>query len=208
MGDADAVRAAARLLHSDSDQVRRASMSVLSALALRGDRVVVDAALECIRHDNRLVRCDGLRMITRFASGKDSTIPPAVACCLGDEETEVQRLAGRALRRLLRETTVQCQVQVVQAMAASLRSQTFNPLGCGAERLLVQLAEMGGVDVEEAIMEHLGPGYARFVSKAVKPPNPCPVSSKARTVESLSTEDSDGDGLSSLQGFDSEDLLI
>jgi len=208
-GDAGAMRAISRMITNGSGEVRRAALEALLALAVPGDKATVEAVLPCLRHSDPRVRRDGLRALVRLDSGKDPTAAPAAALCIGDADAEVRRAAERALRKMLRKAPVECQVAVVQAMAASLRSAAFE-LGFRVKKLLVQIVEVGGQEAMEAIVEHLGPGYARGIAKARGSPGSYPGGLAKEAADPAPPDDSeDSDAyLSGLSAFDSDDVRI
>jgi len=146
-------------------QLRRSALVGLSRLAQRGDARVVSRLLRCVQSPDTGVCCDALAALPQYAHGNDSEALAAMVECLWHKRKRVRGAGAVAICEIATRATEMAPEMIIVFVAQNLRSHTCDVYQNSALQVLVQIVEAGGTNAMAAVMEHLGPGYVRTISR-------------------------------------------
>lgn len=168
-----AVAAAARRLRDTSSQTRCCAMQGLSKLARKGNGVVVDQLLWCARSPDAGVRLDALRLLPKYVHADQEILDALMNNC-GFNSSNYERLdfakqffeaAESSLLELAATHPESAPVMIIYRLASHyLKLNTIGHPGTrqrSTEKVLRQLAHIGGGHALHAMHIHLGPAYMK-----------------------------------------------
>jgi len=171
-----AVAIAAKNLADRNSRKRSRALQALSKLAQHGDALVVEQLLHCARSPYTGVRCDAMSALPKYAAGDNIEVLTEVMNSCGfnckNRDGNSEKLltaAESSLLELAAKSPEEIPEMIVHCLASrGLLNVTIGYPGIrqrSAEKVLVQLARIGGKRAQEAMDAHLGPAWIQNVKR-------------------------------------------
>jgi hypothetical protein len=162
-----AIASAVRRFRALKDSVRRSALESILKLGAWDNPAVLDELLVCTSVVDGSICCDALRALPSCPSG-DRRIVAAIVDRFVDDRPDVRRASESAMSKLVLKAPYTVPEEMIRLFATKLRNYTccWREIA-DAARMLAKIADAGGDNAMNAIVEHLGPGYVAAVRRAM-----------------------------------------